>query len=348
MSKGNVKTEYSHTVVAGRYGSLRKIGQGHTADIFRALDSRLGRVVALRVLRKSYSESSALAKQFEDEARAMACVTHPNIVRVYDYDWEDGRGFMVMEYVHGRTLRAHLSGLAASSEEETRRLAVQLLEGLSAVRRAGITHTRVTPEHILVNGAGVLKIAGFGNPSDARGVGEMGVSHSDCLYLALQATPGLGPHVVGLTMSWLLSGTLLREPDHWLEAVATVPDVVERRSLREARGWCPSDRCVDDAIEGRYRGSERVAVRGAGASDPTIAIPTVNASSPEGDTIWFPTIRATGAGRATPVSLRSGIRSLLSLRPQHRERIPARGYDRGRHDSCPQGRPHASRHQALI
>ncbi|MDP9352434.1 MAG: protein kinase [Chloroflexota bacterium] len=345
-----MKTEYSHTVVAGRYGSLRKIGQSHTTDIFRALDSRLGRVVALRILRKSYGESPVLAKQFEDEARAMASVTHPNVVRVYDYDWEDGRGFMVMEFVHGHTLTAYLSGLAASSEEETKQLAVQSLEGLSAVCRAGITHTCVAPEHILVNGAGALKIAGLGlgKPAEAGRVGEMGMSPSHCPYLTPQATPGLGPHVVGLKMSRLLSGTLPREPDHWLEAAATVPDVVERTSLKEAEEQRPSDRCVDDAVEDRYRGSERVAVRGAGASDPTIAIPVVNASSPEGDTIWFPTIRATGAGRATPMSLRSGIPSLFSFRPHYRVRVPARGYDRGRHDSCPQGRPHASQHQALI
>ncbi len=295
MIKGILKTEWFYTVVAGRYHILREIGHGHATDIFRALDSRLGRVVALRILRKSYGESPVLAKQFEDEARAMACVTHPNVVRVYDYDWEDGRGFMVMEYVHGRTLKAYLSGHALLAEKENRRLAGQLLDALSAVRGTGIAHPLLTPEEVLVTEAGTFKIVGIGKLGEAGGVNEVG-----------------------------------------------------RTSLKEAEEQRPSDRCVDDAVEGRYRGSERVAVRGAGASDPTIAIPTVNASSPEGDTIWFPTIRATGAGRATPVSLRSGIRSLLSLRPQHRERIPARGYDRGRHDSCPQGRPHASRHQALI
>ncbi len=258
MIKGILKTEWFYTVVAGRYHILREIGHGHATDIFRALDSRLGRVVALRILRKSYGESPVLAKQFEDEARAMACVTHPNVVRVYDYDWEDGRGFMVMEYVHGRTLKAYLSGHALLAEKENRRLAGQLLDALSAVRGTGIAHPLLTPEEVLVTEAGTFKIVGIGKLGEAGGVDEVG-----------------------------------------------------RTSLKEAEEQRPGDRCVLEAIVGRYRAPEMVAPGGAGASDPTIAIPVVNASSPEADTVRFPIIRSTGESRATSASRLSVLCSLF-------------------------------------
>ncbi len=245
-------------VVSRRYRILGKVGEGCTTEVFRVLDMRLQRVVALKVLRKPYREQPAFTQAFEDEARAMARITHPNIVRVYDYDRAHGYSVIVMEYVHGRTLKAYLSGHALLAEKENRRLAGQLLDALSAVRGTGIAHPLLTPEEVLVTEAGTFKIVGIGKLGEAGGVDEVG-----------------------------------------------------RTSLKEAEEQRPGDRCVLEAIVGRYRAPEMVAPGGAGASDPTIAIPVVNASSPEADTVRFPIIRSTGESRATSASRLSVLCSLF-------------------------------------
>ena len=340
-----------YTMVGGRYRILEKVTEGSTTEVFKALDVRLQRVVALKILREAYQEQEALARSFEDEARAMARITHRNIVRVYDYDQAEGHSFTVMEYVRGRTLKAYLSGTALPAEEESARLAEQLLEGLSAVRRAGITHASVRPEDVLVNPAGTLKIAGFGigKVVEAEGVDQVGMRFSNSQYLASQATPGHDPHVVDLIMCRLPSGALLCEPQHRLEVstpqnlddrmllAASSPrrGVLEKASGREAEGRHAGSRHELDALRGGYRAAERVAA----GSDPTIAMPVVNQCSPQADTIRFPTIRGTEASRAALVSHRSAIRSLFSLRTQHRERVPARTHDRRWHNPCAQGRP---------
>ncbi|MDP9381651.1 MAG: serine/threonine protein kinase [Chloroflexota bacterium] len=309
-------------VVSRRYRILGKVGDGCTTEVFRALDVRLQRVVALKVLRECYREQESFTRRFEDEARAIARITHPNIVRVYDYDRAEGRPFMVMEYVHGRTLKDYLARYTRLPEGENRRLVGQLAEVLSVLGRVGITHPFLMPEEVLVTEAGTLTIVGIGigKLGEAGRVDAVGMHLPDSQCYASQAMPGHDLHVVGCLMSW----TLVGGARHHLEAPAPSVDTVERTSPKEAEVRPPGDRCVVNVLAGTYRAPEMVATGGAGASDPTIAIPVVNASSPEAHTVRFPAIRGTSgrldvgrtvwrASGATSVLGKAAVRSYLAL-----------------------------------
>ncbi len=318
---------WTSAVVAERYRILAKIGEGSLTEVFRALDLRLDRTVALKTLREGYLECPSSGQRLKDEAHALARVLHGNIVHVYDYDEAENRPFIVMEYVPGKKLTELLSKQASMPEGEHRRLAWQLLHGLSAVRRAGLAYGNVPLHSILVHRDGVLKITGLGagKAIAAGGADETGMCFSDPLCLGVEATSHQDLQVVGPMMHRFLSGVLLHESEHWLDAVVCDVHVAERARQREAEELCPSGRHVLDAIMERNRATERVAPSGVSASDPTTALPVIHTGSPEADTIRFPPV-AEAASRATQASHPYAIRSLL--RPQHRERVPARTYDR--------------------
>jgi serine/threonine protein kinase len=275
-------------LVGGRYRVLEKVGDGGMTELYGAMDVRLDRLVVLKVLREPCRDHEDFARSFEDGARALAQIAHPNVARVYDCDRSDGRSVIVMEYVRGRTLRAYLSGYALPAEEG-RRLAGQLLAGLCAVHCVGITHTSVSPEDILVSTAGALKIIDLGIGT-AIGAGEVGTPASGCRYRVPQVTPGHSPHAVGSIACRLLSRTLQSEPERWLDDGDLGIDVVWRTSPRGADRPPPVDRNVADAPAGRCLASGRTATPGIGGSDPTIAVTAVRADGSDADTVRFPTI----------------------------------------------------------
>ncbi len=304
--------QWVSAIVEGRYRILEKVAERGTAEIFRALDVRLERVVALEVLRQAHREQPALTQSFEDEVRAMVRMTHPNVVRVYDYGRADGCDFMAMEYVRGHTLGAYPFGGVLASKTESGRLAGQLLAGLAAVRRAGITHPYVTPEDILVNEAGILKIAGFGIGQDiqAGAADEVGSRFSNSQSQVPVAASGQDLPSIGLMMCRLLSEPMLCELERQLEVSnlqklydGTLPmglllnpseprtGAIERNSGRKDEDGRAGGRNALDADEGGCRPSERVAPSGVSASDPTTALPVAHTGSPEADTIWFPALQ---------------------------------------------------------
>ncbi len=319
---------WTSAIVGERYRILAKIGEGSVTEVFRALDMRLDRTVALRTLREGYVECPAFVQGLEGEAHALARVAHGNIVRVYDYDEAEKRPFIVMEHVPGKKLTELLREHPSMPEGENNRLAWQLLQGLSAVRRAGLADGNVPLHNVLVHYDGALKITGLGTGKaiEAGGADEAGMRFSDSQHLVAEATSHHDLQVVGSMMHRFLSGALLRESERSLEAVARDVDVVGRTPQSKAEELWPSGRHALDAVVGQYRAAERVAAGGAGASDPTTAVPVVTASSPEADTIWFPALGEAAASHATRSSHLSAIRSLL--KPEHRERVSACAYDR--------------------
>ena len=143
----------------GPYEILAPIGAGGMGEVYRARDTRLNRDVALKVLPEDFAQDPARRRRFEQEARAVAALNHPNIVAVYDV----GENFLVSELVEGQTLRAG----GKLSQRQTIDLAVQIAEGLAAAHAAGITHRDLKPANIMVTGAssgnaGRAKILDFG------------------------------------------------------------------------------------------------------------------------------------------------------------------------------------------
>ena len=145
----------------GRYEILAPLGSGGMAEVYRARDTRLERMVAVKVLSENLRSEPDFEERFKREAKAVAALCHPNIVTIHDVAEQAGIWFMVMELVDGQNLRT----LIARSRLEFDHLVeigVQIADALSAVHSIGLLHRDVKPANILVTAAGVAKLADFG------------------------------------------------------------------------------------------------------------------------------------------------------------------------------------------
>ncbi|MCU1659749.1 MAG: pknB [Pseudonocardiales bacterium] len=157
----------------GRYRILDRIARGGMSTVYSAVDERLDRLVAVKVMSSALSADPAFSDRFSREARAAARLTHLNTVSVYDQGSDTGAGghhvFLVMELVEGRTLRDLLRERGRLSPAEAVSIMEPVLTALSAAHRAGIVHRDVKPENILLSDEGIVKVADFGL---ARAVGS--------------------------------------------------------------------------------------------------------------------------------------------------------------------------------
>jgi serine/threonine protein kinase len=130
-------------------------------EVYRARDTRLGRDVAIKVLPQHLASSPDLRQRFEREARAIATLSHPNVLAIYDFGDHDGTAYVVMELLDGRTLRDRLDS-GALSRENAIDYALQIAKGLSAAHEKGVVHRDLKPENIFVTRDGNVKILDFG------------------------------------------------------------------------------------------------------------------------------------------------------------------------------------------
>src|SRR5271170_5015861 len=147
--------------VIGHYRVLEKIGAGAMGEVYRARDERLGRDVALKLIRPSSSGNADRLRRFELEARAAAALNHPNIVAIYDVGFDDGSPYIVCELLHGKTLRTRLSEGALPARHAVD-YSLQIVQGLIAAHDHRIIHRDLKPENLFVTSDGRVKILDFG------------------------------------------------------------------------------------------------------------------------------------------------------------------------------------------
>ena len=145
----------------GPYEVHSAIGAGGMGEVYRAHDSRLGRDVALKVLPDAFNSDVERLGRFEQEARAIATLNHPNIVAVYDIGEQNGTRYIVTELLDGETLRAKLSA-GAIPIRKVQEYALQIAQGLAAAHDKGIVHRDLKPENIIISKDGRAKILDFG------------------------------------------------------------------------------------------------------------------------------------------------------------------------------------------
>jgi serine/threonine-protein kinase len=143
----------------GRYKVIRAIGQGGMGALFLAWDPRLGRHTAIKLLSEDDPE---LRERFAREARAAASIRHPHIVEIFDVGEHDGRPFIAMEYVHGRTLADLIRAEEPPTVARAVDLVAQLCAGLAVAHKAGIIHRDIKPANVMVNHDGLVKLLDFG------------------------------------------------------------------------------------------------------------------------------------------------------------------------------------------
>ncbi len=145
----------------GPYAILAPLGAGGMGEVYRALDARLEREVAIKVLPAELASDTERLKRFEKEARSASSLNHPNIVTIHDIGSERGVSYIAMERVEGSTLRELMAG-GPLSLKRLLAISTQITEGLARAHEAGIVHRDLKPENVMVTKEGLVKILDFG------------------------------------------------------------------------------------------------------------------------------------------------------------------------------------------
>ncbi|MDQ1387380.1 MAG: hypothetical protein QOF56_834 [Acidobacteriaceae bacterium] len=145
----------------GRYEIIELLGAGGMGEVYRARDTMLNRVVAIKILSSSFSADSSRLLRFEQEARSASALNHPNIVTIYELGREESRHYIAMELIEGATVR-ELFLSDSLPMRKTIEIAAQVADGLTKAHEAGITHRDLKPENLMVSKDGFVKILDFG------------------------------------------------------------------------------------------------------------------------------------------------------------------------------------------
>jgi serine/threonine-protein kinase len=208
----------SETVIAGRYELGRRLGIGGMSTVQLALDRRLERNVAVKLLAEHLADDPAFVSRFRREALAAARLVHPNVVQVFDFGFDEAahHHFIVMEAVPGRSCAELLRERGHLGVEETVEIVAQACRGLDYAHRNGVVHRDVKPGNLLVTDDGVVKLADFGiaKATEQSSITQVGSVLGTAAYLAPEQARGeeSGPrsdlYSLGVVAYQLLSGRL--------------------------------------------------------------------------------------------------------------------------------------------
>lgn len=152
-------------LIDGRYQLLRQVANGGMAAIYEAIDTRLDRKVAVKIMHSHLAQDDAYVSRFIREAKAAAALSHPNIVAVQDQGWNQNgvpAVFLVMELIEGHTLREYLNERGRFEIKDAINYLTPILSALSAAHALGIVHRDIKPENIMISNEGRVKVADFG------------------------------------------------------------------------------------------------------------------------------------------------------------------------------------------
>lgn len=223
----------------GRYELHGELGRGGMAVVYRGRDSILGREVALKFLSESLSANNDMQELFQREARSVAALNHPNIITIHDVGVLEGRAFICMEYVEGRSLESLMSQTPGLTIVESLRAVKQVLDGLGYAHSRKIIHRDIKPANIMRSASGLVKLMDFGLAKSLDSAQQASVIAGTPQFMALEQLRG--DHVdhradlfaIGVTLYELLSGRAPYEgldrskpPVEISEHVPAVPSVL--------------------------------------------------------------------------------------------------------------------------
>ena len=201
----------------GRYLLEELVGEGGMANVYRAMDLKEQRTVAVKILKEECTESEEMVRRFKNESKAISILNHPGIVKVYDVSVTDKIQYMVMEYVDGITLKEYLSLRGGPlTWKETLHFITQVLEALSHAHSKGVVHRDVKPQNIMLQSNGQVKLMDFGiarfSQAENYALGDKAIGSVH--YISPEQAKGMPTdattdiYSVGVMMYEMLSGKL--------------------------------------------------------------------------------------------------------------------------------------------
>lgn len=149
-------------MISDRYEIIARIGTGGMADVYKAIDRKLKRYVAMKVLKREFREDENFVQKFQSEAQSAAGLTHPSIVNVYDVGEDRGLNYIVMELVEGITLKDYIQKKGSLKAKEVVNIAIQVCAGIEAAHNNNIVHRDIKPQNIMISKEGKVKVTDFG------------------------------------------------------------------------------------------------------------------------------------------------------------------------------------------
>ncbi len=203
-------------MISDRYMIVTSLGEGGMADVYLAVDTILNREVAIKILRGELSSDPVTLLRFQREANAASKLDHPNVVDVYDVGESEGRHYIVMEYVRGRTLKQLISQRGALDKREAVDIMMQLTSAVQHAHENQIIHRDIKPQNVLVKDDGTVKITDFGIAlaHDAVQLTQNDAVLGSAHYLAPETTRGepasnqIDIYALGIVFYELLSGSV--------------------------------------------------------------------------------------------------------------------------------------------
>lgn len=156
----------------GRYEITELIGEGGMADVYKAVDVVDGKEVAVKILKKEFAESEEFLRRFRNESKAIAVLSHPNIVKIYDVGFSEKIQFIVMEYIDGITLKEYMESERVLNWKDSVHFVTQILRALQHAHERGIVHRDIKPQNIMMFTDGTIKVMDFGIAKFAREEGR--------------------------------------------------------------------------------------------------------------------------------------------------------------------------------
>ena len=150
------------TVLSGRYRLEAKLGSGGMSTVYLARDETLDRPVAVKVMHREMSEQADQLQRFRQEARAVAKLSHPNVVSVIDAGEDGGHPYIVFEYVEGETLKQRIDRVGALDTQEAIAYAIEVARGLGVAHARNMVHRDIKPQNVLIDEEGRAKLTDFG------------------------------------------------------------------------------------------------------------------------------------------------------------------------------------------
>jgi predicted Ser/Thr protein kinase len=261
--------------IAGRYELEEVVGHGGMSSVYRAHDSLLERYVALKVLHQQYNEYEDFVERFKREARSVAQLQHPNIVTVIDRGEDDGRQYIVFEFIDGENLKELVVRKGRLAVRDALEIALEVAQGLAFAHEHGLVHRDVKPQNVLLNGDGRAKVTDFGIARSLdveHGVTQTGTVLGTSNYIAPEQASGqhVDAHTdvysLGIVLYEMLTGEVPFPGENFV-AVAMKHIQEPSPNVLDVRGDVPLQvaEMVDRALE----------------KDPEHRFPTMNAFAAE-------------------------------------------------------------------